>query len=192
MPPPGCKCGSRGWRLAKSTALGHHEKMAAETTSVRAQTTPTLVFETLSEIGLLIAYHCPEDPTDAEWDEWLSATDALCVSNEYARLLVLSEGGHPNGAQLARLETSKRRREQASNKWRSEPLTAIVSESASMRFVISAVTFLNPRVRCYSPLKRSSAYAYLGIGPAEAKIVDAAVARLRVEIRTPAALDSTG
>ena len=138
-----------------------------------------MVFETLEELRLLVSCEPASNPSDPEWDAWLAAARALHAKTHTFRLLVVSEGGHPNRRQIERLAAMKHQMERLTGKGGAEPLTSIVSSSAAQRFVTSAMTFLNPAIRCFSPEHRGKAYAHLGLTPVEAKLAQAAVERLR-------------
>jgi hypothetical protein len=127
-------------------------------------------------------YHSVEGPTDREWEAWIAASETLWEKAPEFRLLVVSEGGHPSRRQLARLESVKGRLERAGGKKRSEPITAILSASVAMRFIVSAVALFNPKVRCFPTAALAEAHAHLGLTRAEGKNADAAVERLRVKI----------
>lgn len=142
-----------------------------------------LVFETLEGLRLLVSYQNAQPPTDVEWDAWLAATDALWEKGSQFRMLVVSEGGHPSKAQIARVETTKRQQERIGGKERSEPVTAILSSSVAMRFVVSGVTLFNPRIRCYPLAARNAAYMHLSLSAAEASAAEAAIERLRMRLR---------
>ncbi len=127
-------------------------------------------------------YQTAKAPTDAEWDAWLHAADALWAETSEFRLLVFSEGGHPNRQQIARVELVKRRSEKIGEKKRSEPITAVVSPSVAMRFVVSTMNLFNPKIRCYSPSALQDAYEHLGLTSAQARVAGAALGRLRARI----------
>ena len=136
-----------------------------------------LVFEALSSLRLLVSYQTTYSPSDPEWDAWIDAAQALHAAyalpanGNAIRLLVASEGGHPNGSQIERLRARKR----------SNPLTSIVSPSVTLRFVASAMTFLNPAIRCFTPTQLDRAYAHLGLTPVDGRFADAALSRLRAQ-----------
>jgi hypothetical protein len=140
-----------------------------------------LLFETLTPLRLLVTYHTVAAPSDVEWQAWLDATEVLWKNTPDLLLLVVSDGGHPTRKQIARLEEGKRRLERLGGKRRSEPLTAIVSSSVAMRFVVSTVSLFNPQIRCYASTEQQLAYRHLGLAPSEAMLASAAVERLRNE-----------
>jgi hypothetical protein len=141
-----------------------------------------LVFETLSELRLLISYQGVADPTDAEWSKWIAAADALWKEGPAFRLLIVTEGGHPTKQQLDRVRIAKR----------SEPLTVIISSSTLIHFVASVVALFNPHVHCFSFEQRNRAYSRIGLAPNECTAVDAAISRLRHKLEAPAVTMAKG
>jgi hypothetical protein len=140
-----------------------------------------LLFETLTPLRLLVTYHTAAAPSDVEWQAWHDATEVLWKNTPDFLLLVVSDGGHPARKQVARLKEGKRRLERLGGKARSEPLTAIVSCSVAMRFVVSTVSLFNPKIRCYASTEQQLAYRHLGLTPSDAMLASAAVERLRNE-----------
>lgn len=142
----------------------------------------TLAFEIVPQLRLLAAFHSPMPPTDHDWDAWLRAAHELWKMADESRFLVVSQGGHPSNKQLARLEELKGRLERAGGRKRSEPLTAVISTSVAMRFVVAAVTLFNPRIRSFSPAAVEDAYQHLGFTADERAPAAAAIERLRVQV----------
>jgi hypothetical protein len=141
-----------------------------------------LLFETLEDLRLVVSYQTPVNPTDAEWDAWLAATGEIARKATEFRLLVVTEGGRPNKSQTERLAAVKREMERNGGKKMSEPLTAIITSSAALRFVVSVMMFMNPAIRCFSPAERDRAYAHIALTRVEGTSVDAALERLRASV----------
>jgi hypothetical protein len=117
-----------------------------------------LIFEVLTEARLIVSCQTGSVPTDREWDNWLTSTANLMYQYGMCRLLVLSERGHPTGAQIERLRrTGKRLRESGHG----YPATAIVSPSGALRLFVNALMCINPNIRCYSPTDREGAFEHL-------------------------------
>jgi hypothetical protein len=136
-----------------------------------------LVFETLEELRLVVSYQTTTDPTDAEWDDWISAANAFRDKGTQFRLLAVTEGGHPNKSQVDRLRSAATGH---------EPLTAIVSPSASIRFVASLMLLFNRSIRCFSPAQFHRALAHLDLALADGAAIEAAIGRLRRRLGLPA------
>ena len=131
-----------------------------------------LVFETLVEARLVVSCQTKFNPSDAEWDRWLRAVRHLEHQVNAPRLLVVTDGGHPTKPQIERMR--------AENK--NNPRTAIVSDSVALRFLGSALTFLNPTIRCFAPTNLDAALDHLGLLPGECQQAHAAMQRLQSEI----------
>ncbi len=108
----------------------------------------------------------------------MAAGEALRQKSHGAsRFLVSTEGGHPTRSQMEKLKRALEGRNRGSL------LTAIISPSAALRFVTSALAFVNPGLRCYAPAHHDKAFAYLGLTGAEEKKAEATLERLRARVR---------
>jgi hypothetical protein len=128
-----------------------------------------LVFETLVEARLVVSCQTKWNPSDAEWDRWLSAVRHLEHQVSALRLLVVTAGGHPTKPQIERLRAVNKK----------NPPTAIVSSSLALRFMGSALTFVNPTIRCFPPSSFDAAFDHLGLLPAERQQAQAAIQQLQ-------------
>jgi hypothetical protein len=128
-----------------------------------------LVFEVIREARLVVSCQTKFNPSDSEWDVWLSAASDVERQHGRLKLLVVTEGGHPTKAQLERLK--------AVNK--SNPPTAIVSNSLALRFLGTALTFINPTIRCFSPAQLDEAFQHIGLLPDEQPLARASMQALK-------------
>jgi hypothetical protein len=143
---------------------------------MRGRDCSNLVFETLDEYHLLLSYQTTTNPTDAEWDAWMAAADALKKAYSDFRLLVFTDGGCPNKRQLDRLTSTRK----------GMPRAAIVASSAALRFAASLVTFFNPKIRCFPPTQLERALVHIGLpGNVAATTVEFAVGSLRRATEAP-------
>ncbi|MFT3775497.1 MAG: hypothetical protein QM820_59880 [Minicystis sp.] len=134
---------------------------------------PSLVFEqTPLCIVMLMGRN---NPSDAEWDTYLSAIAAGIAAGMPARALVISNGGAPTPAQRARLE-------KATTPISGQLKAAIVTGSTFVRGVLNAMALVNRGYRAFPPDKLDEAFAYLDIRPANAGELRAAVAQLRANL----------
>jgi hypothetical protein len=141
-----------------------------------------LVFEVVTEARLVVSCQFGGVPTDHEWDNWLASTTHLLCRFNTCRLLVLSERGHPTGAQIERLRATGRR---MLEKGYGYPQTAIISTSAAMRLFVNALMCINPTIRCFSPADRQKAFDHLGLARDEANRAVVAMDRLRARLSGP-------
>jgi hypothetical protein len=133
---------------------------------------PNLLFDIIDEASLVISCQTKFNPTDAEWDRWLTAVWAIEQEAGEVRLLVFTEGGHPTKPQLDRLLSLKR----------TDPPTAIVSPSSGLRFLASAMTFVNPTIQCFSPNDLVKAYDHIRLVQVHHQAAAAALERLRDQV----------
>lgn len=144
--------------------------------------TRNLVFETIESLRLIVSCQSRQAPADVEWDAWLAAVKTLARTQGEFRLLVLTDGGRPTREQRDRLAQAKQLTEKKDGRSQSEPRTALVSSAAGERFVVSALVFMNPAIRCFAPSDIQEAYEHVGLSRPEWPLADAAVARLRTEL----------
>ena len=131
-----------------------------------------LVYEVLADVRLVISCQNKDFPTDSEWDSWLGAVMNLEHKVTTFRLLVLTDGGHPTKAQMERLRAKNR----------NNPRTSIISPSRGYRFMASALTFINPTIRCFSPEDSEKAFNHIVLAPNDreraTRIIDSLQRRL--------------
>ncbi len=128
-----------------------------------------LAFRVMPEVRLIISRQNRNTPTDEEWEKWFRAAEALHSDSREFRLLVYTEGGRPTRSQLDRIRLANR----------TDPLTAIVSPSFSMRAFGSALTFINPTISCFAPRQMAGACAHLGLDPGFADRANAVLVALQ-------------
>ncbi len=128
-----------------------------------------MVFRVLPELRLIISHQNRAQPSDVEWERWFRAAEAMDRDTRGFRLLVFTEGGHPSRAQLDQIRVSNR----------GDPVTAIVSPSLALRVFGSALTFLNPSIRCFTPEQMSEACKHLGLHAGFADRANAVIVALR-------------
>lgn len=136
-------------------------------------TNRNLAHEALADLRLLISCQNANFPSDAEWDNWLSTARNLHHQVGAFRLLVVTPGGHPTKAQLERLRATNRD---------TNPTTAIISSSRAYRFMASALTFINPSLRCFSTIETEKAFDYLALTQGERERVSEVIERLNRQL----------
>lgn len=134
--------------------------------------TCNLVHETISGLSLVISCQGKDFPTDREWDAWLAAVERLQYQVKEVRLLALTDGGHPTKNQMERLRVKNR----------TNPLTALVSPSYAYRFMASALSFINPAIRCFSPADIQEAFEHIGLARDERERVLQTIERLQGQL----------
>ena len=105
---------------------------------------------------VLVALHAKTTPTDSEWDQFCSwipryshRPEGVCV--------VLTDGGAPSSAQRERMRKHLGR----TTHW-----TAVITDKAVVRGVVTAVRWFNPKVCAFSPREFQQAFEFVGLsGP---------------------------
>jgi len=138
-----------------------------------------LVYQVLADRRLVISCQNRSFPSDAEWDSWLAAVSNLEQKTKEFRLLVTTDGGHPTKAQLERLRAKNG----------SNPPTAIVSSSLAFRFMASAMTFINPKIRCFSPSEFEKALDHISITQSDREHAKEVAENLRRQLTVPSSTD---
>ncbi len=136
---------------------------------------PTMVFETLHDPNLIALCQGKKDPTDADWEIYFRAVEAMSTASPLL-VLVVSEGGHPSPAQRQKIFAFTRRR---------RPKVAIVTSATGIRFVLSIFALVNPNIRSFLPSQLASGLEYLGLTPTQVIAVSELVDRMREKLRKP-------
>ena len=130
---------------------------------------PNLAFEVRDDISLVVLKHGHGAPSTQEWEQYLHALGPLAHRLEQIRILVLTDGGRPQGVQQAQMNALVRER---------TVLTAVVSSSMAVRFVIAMLTLVNPGIRGFAASHLSQAFEYLGLTPNESALAELIARRL--------------
>jgi hypothetical protein len=139
-----------------------------------------LLFEVVREARLVVSCQSKFNPSDDEWARWMTAASNLEHEVGQFRLLVVTEGGHPTKPQLDRLRAVNKK----------NPPTAIVSSSLALRFMGTALTFVNPTIRCFSPKELDEAFDHIGLVSAERSRATTVMQRLEKELLARAPRES--
>jgi hypothetical protein len=139
-----------------------------------------LVVDVVPEARLVVSCQTKFNPSDAEWNSWLTAASNLeRADTTPIRLLVVTAGGHPTKDQLDRLKAVNR----------TNPRTSIVSNSIALRFLGAGLTFVNPTIRCFTPDQLERAFDHIELTPSDRKAARRCIERLQQQI---VALPATG
>lgn len=134
---------------------------------------PSFVFEVIPDLNLLLTYQGRHSPSDDEWDSFVKAIEELSRAPTLYRYLTLSEGGHPTSTQQARIKSVANGR---------TPAVSIISTSVAMRFVVSVLALINPRIQCFRPDQKMQAYSHIGLKPQDVAIVERRIEVLRSKL----------
>jgi hypothetical protein len=112
---------------------------------------------------LLVLCENDKTPSDKEWDGFLAMLPQNSEHYQKLRILVLTTGGGPDRTQRERLDKTLAGR----------PIrVAVVSDSAKVRFIASAIALINRDHRGFSTKELSLAYDHLNLSTSERKIAD--------------------
>jgi hypothetical protein len=134
---------------------------------------PSFAFEVVEELELLVSYQGPRNPGDEEWEKYVDVLARLHQVPSGYRYFTISEGGHPSGAQQARVKAVVNGL---------NPAVAIVSSSIAIRFVGSVLALVNRKVQCFPPDELAAAYEHLGVAPRDIPRLQGVVSRLRTQV----------
>jgi polysaccharide pyruvyl transferase WcaK-like protein len=136
-----------------------------------ATSLPSLVFELLADLGLMVSYQLEKVPVDAEWDAYIAA---LTGANA-PRCIVITEGGYPSQAQRERLSVATHGK---------MTKVAVISPATTVRFGVSVLALVNRQIKSFSPNEFRAAFFHVGLAPMQCASVDAAVERLRQKLKS--------
>jgi hypothetical protein len=126
------------------------------------------------EGNLLILRENSLAPTEEDWDAFLLQLKLLRPRMNEMRAMVFTDGGGPSAAQRKRL----------SRVIGDAPIhTAVVTDSAAIKFVISSIALFNKLIRTFSSAEVLQAYRWLGLRPRDQLAVERALADMRLTVR---------
>lgn len=134
---------------------------------------PSFAFAVLPDLEVLLSYQGPRDPSDEEWARYLTVLDRLHRTPNDYRYLTVSAGGLPSASQQSKVKAVTHGR---------SPAVAIVSSSIAIRFVVSVLALVNPKVQCFRPDQLDKAYQHLNLAAAAVPRVEATLERLKAEV----------
>lgn len=126
---------------------------------------------------LTVVVHGVENPTNLEWQRMLTDETARGRPDN-GRTLIVSYGGGPDGHQRELLGQQILRKPAP---------TCIMTKSALVRAITTALLFFNRNMKVVGLEERDSAYEFLGFSAEERETVD----RLRKELESELGLANT-
>src|SRR6185503_6498429 len=121
---------------------------------------------------LAIVVHSEAAPTDHEWDAHLADLTQGDVLADL-KVIVYSLGGGPNGAQRSRLVRVL---------GNLTPRAALLTSSALMRGIGTAVSWFNPNFKVFSLNARAAAFGYLALSTDEIRRANTTIDRFLREL----------
>jgi hypothetical protein len=123
--------------------------------------------------SLLVVYLSRENPTNEEWDRHLGVLEQIIRAHGSLNALVLTEGGVPSPTQRAKLVKVR-----GTGKSRS----VILSRSAVVRAVLTALRWLHPSFLGLAPDELPKAMEFLQLEPGMRAAIERALFDLRLEV----------
>jgi len=113
--------------------------------------------------SLMVLRENKTTPSDADWDAFLAELTAQRPNFKNLRIVVFTDGGGPSSAQRKRLAVAL---------GGEAVRVAVVTESATVRFIVSSIALLNKSIATYHPKDVDKAFAWLALSPSEQKQVE--------------------
>jgi hypothetical protein len=136
--------------------------------NTEASSSPSLEFEFLAGLDLMIVCQQEKASTDAEWDVYLAALAGPSRANRL-RCIVITDGAHPTRAQRERMSATVEGK---------PTRVAVISSATSIRFVVSVFALVNRNIRSFSPDEYDSAFSHVGLAPTDYASVRVAIQRV--------------
>lgn len=127
---------------------------------------------------IVILVHTKDAPSDEEWSRYCEDVQRWRKSVE--GILVVSEGGGPNTMQRGGLEAALG--EDFSGK------TAVVTLSRIARGIVTALSWVNPRIKAFATNQMSAASDHVNVSKDEQPQLLTEVTKLRAELGLTGAL----
>jgi hypothetical protein len=129
-------------------------------------------FRILANLGLFVVFYGPDDPTNAEWLEYLASVERWGLTT--AAQLVVSDGGAPNRIQLRYLSDILRGQ---------SARVAVVSTKLRVRAVVTVVSAFNSDIKAFTADEFPEVLDHLRIARSERAVVEDALLVLRTNLR---------
>jgi hypothetical protein len=138
------------------------------------------------EEHLLVVRENSLAPTEDDWAAFLRQLQALRPRIDQMRAIVFTDGGGPSTEQRRRL----------SQVIGDAPIrTAVITDRAAIRFVISSIALFNKTIRTFGWAQVYEAYSWLGLGRGDERTVERALREMRLtvhDLRTEPKLGQRG
>lgn len=122
---------------------------------------------------LVLGVHAKENPTDADWTEYVNATQKVLETHGTVKVLAYSMGGGPNSVQ----------RTKANELFKDRPQhVAVMLNSALVRGIVTALSWFNPMIRAFNIDQLDDACKYLELSKTASAEVHRMLTRLHASM----------
>lgn len=118
----------------------------------------TLAFGSVSDFAVLV--HDKSTPSDEEWAAWLDFATRYLSSGRVLRSIVVTDGGAPTPTQR---QAMNKRLSDVGTTRKDANRTAIVTASAYVRGVVTALGWFSPGLCAYAPDRLDDVMDYLEV-----------------------------
>jgi hypothetical protein len=118
--------------------------------------------------ALLLGVHSELAPSEREWDQYCSWIPGL-LRHPNGACVVLTDGGAPSSAQ----RDFMRKHLGNASRW-----TAVITDKALVRGVVTAIRWFNPKVCAFAPWEFPEAFKFVGVSGVQARSVCDALSAL--------------
>jgi hypothetical protein len=115
-------------------------------------------------------------PTDQDWDETLRLMTLNPAEMVKLKVLVVTDGGGPTPEQRKRLDRTMGGK---------PVLTAVVSDSMKVRFIVSSVALLSAKIQSFRKSEIEQAFKFLGLDARERRVALDNIAELDTLVAPP-------
>ncbi len=129
-------------------------------------------FRILADLDLCVVAYGPDDPTNAEWLEYLSAVERWGLAT--TAQLIVSEGGAPDLIRLRFLSDILRGQ---------TVRVAVVSTKLRVRAVVMVVSAFNSDIKAFAADELPDVFDHLRVDRSKRAVVEDAVLVLRMNVR---------
>lgn len=128
------------------------------------------------ERRLVVLVHSKDAPSDADWNTYCEDMRNWC--QQIRGILVVSEGGGPNGVQRGELESAL-----GNDKFKAK--TAVVTLSRVARGIVTAISWFSPTIKAFSTIQIPAALEYLEVPAGSHDAVLKVIKGLRLQLELP-------
>jgi hypothetical protein len=140
----------------------------------------TLLWKVVGSV--MVVRENKETPSDMEWDAFIAATTEYRKRVDMLRVLIITDGGGPNGNQRSKIKDAIGDKQFKS---------AVVSDAIKIRFIASAIMLISKNHASFTTREASGAYTHLALTADERRKVDECVVQLDAELKRGAAPTSS-